>query len=89
MVELNSIDLEEQPPVEVNKPPKLKKAKKGSKVAPSAALQSVFLHVLGDALGSIAVIISALIIWLTDYEWRFYVDPIVRYKASSLRLELW
>lgn len=30
---------------------------------------------MGDALGNIGVIVSALIIWLTDYEWRFYVDP--------------
>jgi zinc transporter 1 len=30
---------------------------------------------MGDALGNIGVIVSALVIWLTDYEWRFYVDP--------------
>ncbi|KAJ5140903.1 zinc/cadmium resistance protein [Penicillium atrosanguineum] len=38
-------------------------------------MRGVFLHVMGDALGNIGVIVSALIIWLTDYEWRFYVDP--------------
>jgi zinc transporter 1 len=38
-------------------------------------MKGVFLHVMGDALGNIGVIASALIIWLTDYEWRFYVDP--------------
>ncbi|KAL4922407.1 cation efflux protein [Aspergillus aurantiobrunneus] len=38
-------------------------------------MRGVFLHVMGDALGNIGVIISALIIWLTDYSWRFYVDP--------------
>ncbi|KAJ5085203.1 hypothetical protein N7532_009974 [Penicillium argentinense] len=38
-------------------------------------MRGVFLHVMGDALGNIGVIASALIIWLTDYEWRFYVDP--------------
>ena len=38
-------------------------------------MRGVFLHVLGDALGSVVVIISALFIWLTDYEWRHYVDP--------------
>lgn len=38
-------------------------------------MRGVFLHVMGDALGNIGVIISALIIWLTDYDWRFYVDP--------------
>ncbi|KAL2834010.1 zinc/cadmium resistance protein [Aspergillus pseudoustus] len=38
-------------------------------------MRGVFLHVMGDALGNIGVILSALIIWLTDYSWRFYVDP--------------
>ena len=31
----------------------------------------VFLHVLADALGSVVVIISALVIWLTDWEYRY------------------
>ena len=38
-------------------------------------MRGVFLHVLGDALGSVVVIISALFIWLTDFDWRHYVDP--------------
>lgn len=38
-------------------------------------MRGVFLHVMGDALGNIGVIASALIIWLTSYSWRFYVDP--------------
>ncbi|KAJ5591954.1 uncharacterized protein N7459_002323 [Penicillium hispanicum] len=38
-------------------------------------MRGVFLHVMGDALGNIGVIVSALIIWLTHYDWRFYVDP--------------
>ncbi|GFQ90425.1 zinc transporter 1 [Trichonephila clavata] len=38
-------------------------------------MHGVFLHVLADALGSVIVIISALIIWLTDWSYRYYVDP--------------
>ena len=38
-------------------------------------MRGVFLHVMGDALGNIGVIASALFIWLTDYKWRFYTDP--------------
>ncbi|XP_035215561.1 zinc transporter 1-like [Stegodyphus dumicola] len=38
-------------------------------------MHGVFLHVLADALGSVIVIISALIIWLTRWEYRYYVDP--------------
>ena len=40
-------------------------------------MRGVFLHVMGDALGNIGVISSALIIWLTDYSWRFYSDPAI------------
>ena len=38
-------------------------------------MRGVFLHVMGDALGNIGVIVSALIIWLTTFAGRFYFDP--------------
>lgn len=37
----------------------------------------VLIHVIGDAINNIGVIISALTIWLTRPEGRFYVDPAV------------
>ncbi|CAG8434586.1 5360_t:CDS:2 [Diversispora eburnea] len=37
----------------------------------------LFLHVLGDALGNIGVIITALFIKYAAFSWRFYADPIV------------
>ena len=40
-------------------------------------MRGVFLHVMGDALGNIGVIVSALIIWLTSFPGRFYFDPAV------------
>ncbi|KIV99517.1 uncharacterized protein PV09_08823 [Verruconis gallopava] len=40
-------------------------------------MRGVFLHVLGDALGNVGVIASALFIWLTDFSWRFYSDPVI------------
>jgi len=40
-------------------------------------MRGVFLHVMGDALGNIGVIASALFIWLTSFSWRYYVDPAV------------
>lgn len=43
----------------------------------SMNMQGVYLHVLGDALGNIGVIITALFIWKTDYSWRFYCDPVI------------
>ncbi len=38
-------------------------------------MRGVFLHVLADALGSVVVIVSALIMWLSDWEYKKYVDP--------------
>ncbi|KAL8932997.1 MAG: hypothetical protein Q9216_006572, partial [Gyalolechia sp. 2 TL-2023] len=40
-------------------------------------MRGVFLHVMGDALGNIGVIGSALIIWLTSWSWRYYADPAI------------
>ncbi|KAH1021131.1 hypothetical protein HUJ04_010684 [Dendroctonus ponderosae] len=46
-------------------------------------MRGVFLHVLSDALGSVIVIVSALIFWLTDWKYKYYIDP-----ALSLLLVL-
>lgn len=40
-------------------------------------MKGVFLHVLGDALGNIGVIVSALVIWLTTWRGRYYFDPAI------------
>jgi len=40
-------------------------------------MRGVFLHVMGDALGNIGVIATALFIWKTDFSWRNYADPAV------------
>lgn len=42
----------------------------------SVNMEGVFLHVMGDALGNIGVIITALFIWKTDFSWKFYMDPV-------------
>lgn len=43
----------------------------------SMNMRAVFLHVLADFLGSIIVLLSALILWLvpTNGSWKLYVDP--------------
>jgi len=43
----------------------------------SMNITGVFLHVLADALGSVVVCITSLVIMLTDWEYRFYLDPIL------------
>jgi solute carrier family 30 (zinc transporter), member 1 len=40
-------------------------------------MRGIFLHVMGDALGNIGVIATALVIWLCKGEWRFYFDPAI------------
>ncbi|GLH08804.1 Uncharacterized protein GBIM_13977 [Gryllus bimaculatus] len=46
-------------------------------------MRGVFLHVLADALGSVIVIASASVVYLTQWKYRFYIDP-----ALSLLLVL-
>merc|ERR550519_3044452 len=47
----------------------------GANSASNMNMRGVFLHVMADALGSVIVIISALIMWQTEWEYKKYVDP--------------
>ncbi|KAI0872408.1 cation efflux protein [Hypoxylon argillaceum] len=40
-------------------------------------MNAMVLHVIGDALGNVGVIATALIIWLTEWPGRYYADPAV------------
>ena len=40
-------------------------------------LQGIFLHVMGDFFGSIAVMISACVYKFTDWKYKDYVDPVL------------
>jgi solute carrier family 30 (zinc transporter), member 1 len=42
----------------------------------SANLHAVFLHVLGDALGSVGVILTGLVVHFAEGEWKYYADPV-------------
>ncbi len=58
-------------------------------------MHGVFLHVLADALGSVIVIISALIVSYTDWSFNLYVDPalsvimVVIITHTTLPLRKW
>ncbi|KAF5313956.1 hypothetical protein D9611_006865 [Ephemerocybe angulata] len=43
----------------------------------SMNMRALVLHVLGDALGNVGVIATGLIIWKSDWEWKYYCDPII------------
>ncbi|KAJ8123035.1 hypothetical protein ONZ43_g913 [Nemania bipapillata] len=49
-------------------------------------MMGVLVHVIGDALNNLAVIIAALVIWLTSSPTRFYADPGVSTAISILIL---
>ena len=50
-------------------------------------MRGVYLHVMGDALGSVIVIISALIIKYAEGEWTIYVDPVMSILMVCLILK--
>lgn len=43
----------------------------------SMNMRALVLHVLGDALGNVGVIATGLVIWLTNWSWKFYFDPMI------------
>jgi zinc transporter 1 len=43
----------------------------------SMNMRALVLHVLGDALGNVGVIATGLVIWLTEWKYKFYFDPII------------
>ncbi|XP_058054499.1 proton-coupled zinc antiporter SLC30A1 isoform X3 [Anopheles bellator] len=50
-------------------------------------MRGAFLHVLSDALGSVVVIISALIVKYTDWEYKLYMDPALSVVLVALILK--
>ncbi|KAH3686762.1 hypothetical protein WICPIJ_002241 [Wickerhamomyces pijperi] len=54
------------------------------KKAASMNMHGVFLHVLGDALGNVGVMLTALFIWKTDYSWKYYSDPVISLVITAI-----
>ena len=49
----------------------------GHSHAGSMNMRALVLHVIGDALGNVGVIVTGLIIWLTEWSFKYYCDPII------------
>ena len=49
-------------------------------------IMGVLVHVIGDAINNVGVIIAALVIWLAKYDGRFYADPGVSMGIALLIL---
>lgn len=71
----NTDDNENNSFMYANQEPPLKKVHGHSHSSAQMNMRGAFLHVLSDALGSIIVIISALIVWKTEWSYRHYMDP--------------
>lgn len=54
----------------------------------STNMHAVYLHVLGDALTSIGVIIVSLIIWLAEFKEKYLFDPIISILITLLIVKL-
>ncbi|OAX42396.1 cation efflux protein [Rhizopogon vinicolor AM-OR11-026] len=50
----------------------------------SMNMRALVLHVLGDALGNVGVIATGLIIWLTNWKYKFYFDPVISLVITAI-----
>lgn len=68
-------------------PPMKKASHHGHSHDPSQMnMRGAFLHVLSDALGSVIVIISALVVGFTEWEYKLYMDPALSILLVALIL---
>ena len=61
-------------------------AKKGGHSHGDLNMRGILLHVMGDALGNVGVIAAALVIWLSDWQYRFYFDPAISLVITCIIL---
>ncbi|KAJ1893850.1 Zinc resistance conferring protein [Coemansia sp. IMI 209127] len=61
-----------------------KKKKQGHGSGGHLNMHGVWLHVFGDCITNIAVIISGLVIWKAEGHWRFYFDPAISILINTL-----
>jgi solute carrier family 30 (zinc transporter), member 1 len=60
------------------------KGTKTRKSLQSLNMQGVFLHVAGDFLGSVVVVVSAVAMWRGDFSWENRVDPIASLVIDAI-----
>ena len=50
----------------------------------SMNMRALLLHVFGDALGNVGVIATGLVIWLTDWKYKWYFDPMISLVITAI-----
>ncbi|EAU93048.2 zinc/cadmium resistance protein [Coprinopsis cinerea okayama7 len=75
----NRTSVDEQSPLLATTPDVPTEARKRSHAHGhgSMNMRALVLHVIGDALGNVGVIATGLVIWLTDWSWKYYFDPVI------------
>lgn len=68
-----------------NKPKKAAKSSHGHSHG-DMGMNAMILHVIGDMLGNVGVIATALIIWLTDLPGKYYADPAISLFIAAIIL---
>ncbi|KAJ2001601.1 Zinc resistance conferring protein, partial [Coemansia thaxteri] len=58
--------------------------KRGGAAGGHLNMRGVWLHIFGDCITNIAVIVSGLVIWKAEGSWRFYFDPAVSLLINTL-----
>ena len=66
--------------------PKSKQTNSGGHNHADMGMKAMILHVIGDALGNLGVIVTALIIWLTNWPGKVYADPAVSLVITAIIL---
>ncbi|KAJ2744768.1 Zinc resistance conferring protein [Coemansia sp. BCRC 34301] len=61
-----------------------KKSKPAKDSSGHLNMRGVWLHIFGDCITNIAVIISGLVIWKAEGSWRFYFDPAISLLINTL-----
>ncbi|ORY57181.1 cation efflux protein [Pseudomassariella vexata] len=69
-----------------NKPKTSKKGGSHGHNHADMGMRAMVLHVIGDALGNVGVIATALIIWLTEWSGKYYADPAVSLFITAIIL---
>lgn len=64
-----------------------KPGKKSGHSHDDMGMNAMILHVIGDMLGNIGVMVTALIIWLTDWPGKLYADPAVSLFITAIILK--
>lgn len=84
----SDMELTEMVPLNAHREHRHKVAKSKRSHHHDLGMLSVLMHIAGDALNNVGVIVAATVIWQTQYAGRYYADPAVGMGISVMILIL-